>query len=134
MLAHIAGTLGVDAEEIIRLGRTNPDEGAEPFGVTQFALRTSRAANGVSRRHGEVAREMWQPMWADRAVDDVPITLRHQRRAHPDLARPADVGAAGPPPRRGLARPRDRPRDLGAGRRHPGQGAVGRPHARSARS
>ncbi len=73
-LAHIAGTLGVDAEEIIRLGRTNPDEGAEPFGVTQFALRTSRAANGVSRRHGEVAREMWQPMWADRAVDDVPIT------------------------------------------------------------
>jgi glycogen phosphorylase len=55
------------------LGRTNPDEAAEPFGVTQFALRTSRTANGVSRRHGEVAREMWQPMWADREVDDVPI-------------------------------------------------------------
>jgi len=73
-LAQIAGTLGVDAEEIIRLGRTNPAEPGEPFGVTQFALRTSRAANGVSRRHGEVAREMWQPMWADRAVDDVPIT------------------------------------------------------------
>ena len=34
--------------EIIRLGRTNPEEEAEPFGVTQFALRTSRAANGVS--------------------------------------------------------------------------------------
>src|SRR3954452_19948206 len=73
-LAHIAGTLGVEAEEIIALGRTNPEEGAEPFGVTQFALRTSRAANGVSRRHGEVAREMWQAMWPDRAVDDVPIT------------------------------------------------------------
>ena len=61
-------------EEIISLGRTNPDEGAEPFGVTQFALRTSRAANGVSRRHGEVAREMWQAMWPEKAVDDVPIT------------------------------------------------------------
>jgi len=73
-LAQIAGTLGVDAEEIISLGRTNRAEGAEPFGVTQFALRTSRAANAVSRRHGEVAREMWQPMWADRDVDDVPIT------------------------------------------------------------
>src|SRR3954451_19107800 len=73
-LAHIAGTLGVEAEEIISLGRTNPEEGAEPFGVTQFALRTSRAANGVSRRHGEVAREMWNPMWAEREVDDVPIT------------------------------------------------------------
>src|SRR3954452_14518735 len=73
-LAHIAGNLGVTAEEIIALGRTNPEEGAEPFGVTQFALRTSRAANAVSRRHGEVAREMWNPMWADRRVDDVPIT------------------------------------------------------------
>ena len=30
-----------------------------PFGVTQAALRMSRAANAVSRRHGEVAREMW---------------------------------------------------------------------------
>ena len=133
-LAHIAGTLGVDAEEIIRLGRTNPDEGAEPFGVTQFALRTSRAANGVSRRHGEVAREMWQPMWAEQRRRRRADHLRHQRRAHPDLARPADVGAAEPPPRRGLAGPRDRSRDLGAGRRHPGQGAVGRPHGAARRS
>jgi starch phosphorylase len=74
VLAQTASALGVDADEIVSLGRTNPSEAAEPFGVTQFALRTSRTANGVSRRHGEVAREMWQPMWADRAVDDVPIT------------------------------------------------------------
>ncbi len=73
VLAQTAADLGVDAEEIVSLGRTNPSETAEPFGVTQFALRTSRTANGVSRRHGEVAREMWQPMWADREVDDVPI-------------------------------------------------------------
>lgn len=73
-LADIAGTLGVKPAEIISLGRTNPEEEAEPFGVTQFALRTSRAANGVARRHGEVAREMWQAMWPDKAVDDVPIT------------------------------------------------------------
>src|SRR4051794_12022486 len=74
VLKHIAGTLGGDAAEIISLGRTNPNEEAEPFGVTQFALRTSRAANGVSRRHGEVAREMWHAMWPDRPVESVPIT------------------------------------------------------------
>jgi starch phosphorylase len=74
VLSHIAGTLGVSPEEIIALGRTNPEEEAEPFGVTQFALRTSRAANGVSRRHGEVAREMWHAMWAGKPVDEVPIT------------------------------------------------------------
>jgi starch phosphorylase len=73
-LAQIAGTLGVAADEIIGLGRTNQAEQAEPFGVTQFALRTSRAANGVSRRHGEVAREMWHSMWPDKSVEDVPIT------------------------------------------------------------
>ena len=65
---------GVGGEEIVRLGRTHPDDGGEPFGVTQLALRGSRAANGVSRRHGDVAREMWQALWPDRAVDDVPIT------------------------------------------------------------
>ena len=67
------GGLDVDVEELIRLGRTHPDDEHEPFGVTQYALRTSRAANGVAKRHGEVAREMWQPLWPDRAVDDVPI-------------------------------------------------------------
>ena len=66
--------LGVDADDVVRRGRTHPDDGGEPFGVTQFALRTSRAANGVSRRHGEVARDMWQGLWPDRAVEDVPIT------------------------------------------------------------
>jgi glycogen phosphorylase len=74
VLAQTAGALGVSGEEIVALGRTNPDEAAEPFGVTQFALRTSRTANGVSKRHGEVAREMWQAMWVEKAVDDVPIT------------------------------------------------------------
>jgi starch phosphorylase len=33
----------------------------------------SRAANAVSRRHGEVAREMWSPLWGDRPVESVPI-------------------------------------------------------------
>ena len=73
VLAPLAGDLGIDIESLIGLGRTHPDEPAEPFGVTQFALRTSRTANAVSARHGEVAREMWNDLWPDRAVDEVPI-------------------------------------------------------------
>jgi starch phosphorylase len=73
-LRDVAGDLGIDPWQIVALGRTHPDDGNEPFGVTQFALRTSRAANGVSRRHGEVARRMWQGLWPERHVDDVPIT------------------------------------------------------------
>jgi starch phosphorylase len=72
-LRGLADSLGIDVEAIVRRGRTNPDDDWEPFGVTQFALRTSRAANGVSRRHGEVAREMWQGLWPDRPVEEVPI-------------------------------------------------------------
>jgi transposase len=42
--------------------------------VTQFSLRTSRAANAVSRRREGVAREMWWGLWPERAVEAVPIT------------------------------------------------------------
>ena len=66
--------VGTDLDELIRLGRTHPDDEHEPFGVTQYALRTSRAANGVAKRHGEVARDMWQELWPDRPVDEVPIS------------------------------------------------------------
>jgi glycogen phosphorylase len=73
-LAGIASEMGVDPDELVRRGRTHPEESAEPFGVTQFALRSSRIANAVSARHGEVAREMWHELWPDRPVDEVPIT------------------------------------------------------------
>jgi glycogen phosphorylase len=65
--------LALPEAEVIALGRTDPDDAAEPFGMTQAALRLSRAANGVSRRHGEVARKMWSALWPDRSADGVPI-------------------------------------------------------------
>ena len=72
-LGGLCAELGLDGDLVARLGRSHPDEDAEPFGVTQFALRTSRCANAVSRRHGEVARAMWQHLWPERADADVPI-------------------------------------------------------------
>jgi glycogen phosphorylase len=72
-IGRLADELSVPVSEVIELGRTNPEDAAQPFGVTQAALRLSRAANAVSRRHGEVAREMWHELWADGPVDKVPI-------------------------------------------------------------
>jgi starch phosphorylase len=72
-IGSLVAQLGIDSGEVIALGRTHPDDPDEDFGVTQAALRMSRAANGVSRRHGEVAREMWQPLWPNLPVDQVPI-------------------------------------------------------------
>jgi starch phosphorylase len=81
-LGSFAAELGVTPAELLALGHNarrgdddpaHTDNGA-PFGVTQAALRLSRGAGAVSRRHGEVAREMWRdPMWPDREVDQVPI-------------------------------------------------------------
>ncbi len=72
-IAGLARDLGRDPRELIALGRTDPEDEAEPFGVTQAALRLSRAANAVSRRHGDVAREMWHALWPERDVAQVPI-------------------------------------------------------------
>jgi starch phosphorylase len=72
-LGGLTASMGADPMEVIRLGRTRPEDDGEPFGVSQFALRTSRAANGVSRRHGQVARRMWCALWPGCEDDDVPI-------------------------------------------------------------
>jgi starch phosphorylase len=72
-VARLAGQLGSSAEQVAALGRDQPDDENAPFGVTQAALRMSRASNGVSRRHGEVAREMWHGLWPDRVEADIPI-------------------------------------------------------------
>jgi starch phosphorylase len=72
-LTGLAGELGIEAGDLLALGRTNPADDQESFGVTQAALRMSAAANGVSRRHGEVARTMWHGMWPEREPQDVPI-------------------------------------------------------------
>jgi starch phosphorylase len=72
-LRGLADELGVEPEELVRLGATRPGEEAHSFGVTQAALHLSSAAGGVSRRHGEVARAMWKDVWREREVGDVPI-------------------------------------------------------------
>jgi starch phosphorylase len=72
-VGRLARELGSEPGELTALGRNEPSDPHAPFGVTQAALRMSRASNAVSRRHGEVAREMWHGLWPDRELDQVPI-------------------------------------------------------------
>jgi starch phosphorylase len=73
VLAPTINELGIAPDDLLDLGRTRPGDGDEEFGMTQAALRLSRAANGVSARHGRVARSMWKQLWPARAIDGVPI-------------------------------------------------------------
>src|SRR6185436_10176848 len=41
--------------------------------MTVLALKTCRSANAVSELHGVVSRQMWQCLWPDKKLKDVPI-------------------------------------------------------------
>ena len=62
-VGDLAAEGGLDRERLLELGRFGDEPG---FGLTPFALRLSSYANGVSDLHGEVAREMWAPLWPGR--------------------------------------------------------------------
>ena len=65
--------LSLNDQQLLGLGRVNPDDHGEWFTMTVLGLKTARAANGVSKLNGEVARDQWKDMFADRPVDEVPI-------------------------------------------------------------
>ncbi len=73
VLPDLSGHTGLDWPELMALARVRPEDGSEPFGLTPLALRLAGASNGVSRLHGSVARSMWQSVWPDRGVDEIPI-------------------------------------------------------------
>jgi len=65
--------LGLSMDEFLKLGRVNGDS-QEWFGLTPLALRMCRSSNGVSKKHGEVSRELWHKMWPNVQTNEVPIT------------------------------------------------------------
>ena len=69
-LGGFADTLHLPWERVLELGSSG-DPASQSFGMTSLALRASRAANAVSRRHGEVARTMWRQLYP--ATQRVPI-------------------------------------------------------------
>ena len=63
-----------DTEKLLALGRIDVTDASETLCMTVLALRGSRYANGVSKLHGEVSREMWHSMWPNEPVTNVPIS------------------------------------------------------------
>ncbi len=67
--------LKLTEDEFFALGRIDPDNTAESFGMTPLALRMCRSANGVSEKHGDVSRGLWEAMFPGvEHSNDVPIT------------------------------------------------------------
>ncbi len=72
-LASKATDLGLTMDDLLALGRSNPDNKHETFCMTVLALRLSRNTNGVSELHGHVSRDMWQNIWPGVPGEEVPI-------------------------------------------------------------
>ena len=74
-LSVYASDAGFDIERVIRWGVpiTERDR-ANEMSMTVFGLRmAANYSNGVSKLHGEVARQMWKHLWPERSASEIPI-------------------------------------------------------------
>ena len=64
--------LGIDRDRFLSLG-AHPDAPNNGFNMTVLAMRLSAYHNAVSRRHGEVTRQMWKNLWEGIPETRIPI-------------------------------------------------------------
>lgn len=64
--------LGLSREEFLNLGRENVGD-HEMFSMPVLAMRLSSRTNGVSGLHAWVSRGMWQSLFPETPLDEVPI-------------------------------------------------------------
>lgn len=72
-LAPVLRFGGLPKGELAALGCERPKQAKEPLCMTVLALRLCGAANGVSKLHGEVSREMWTEAYGGVPAAEVPI-------------------------------------------------------------
>jgi starch phosphorylase len=70
---NIWPTLEISHERFFDLGRNTNIHQHENFSLTVLALNLSYQANGVSRLHGEVSRDMWQKVYPGVPISEIPI-------------------------------------------------------------
>jgi starch phosphorylase len=63
---------GLDVRQIIELG-AEPDGDGSLFNMAVMGLRLAQRANGVSRLHGHVSRDMFRGLWPGFETAEVPI-------------------------------------------------------------
>ena len=64
--------IGITREQFIDFGRQDIGWG-EKFSMPRLALQLSGLRNGVSELHGQVSRGLFQSVWPDRKLEEVPI-------------------------------------------------------------
>ena len=71
--SYAQDTLGITVHDLLALGRQNPHDSSEPFNMAYLAIRGSGAVNGVSRLHGKVSRQLFEPLFPHWPESELPI-------------------------------------------------------------
>ena len=64
---------GVTIDTLMSLGHFPGESPDDPFNMAVMGLRLAGKSNGVARLHGRTSREMFQGLWPDVPVDEIPI-------------------------------------------------------------
>ena len=72
-LGPLCDKLGISHDQLMGLGRVEPQNDEETFCMTVIGLKLSRRANAVSSLHGHISRRMWANLWPWRVEEEVPI-------------------------------------------------------------
>jgi len=65
--------LGLTLQDLLALGRQNPNDSSESFNMAYLAIRGSGAVNGVSHLHGKVSRHLFEPLFPHWPAEEVPV-------------------------------------------------------------
>jgi alpha-glucan phosphorylases len=65
--------LGISRHQLLALGREDPGNESEKFNMAYLAIRGSGAVNGVSRLHGQVSRQIFEPLYPKWPANEIPV-------------------------------------------------------------
>ncbi|HSL62285.1 MAG TPA: alpha-glucan family phosphorylase [Desulfotignum sp.] len=73
-ISPYAEKFGISEQELLSWGEVPGAGGEHKFSMFCFGVSFSGYINGVSRLHGQVARQMWQGLWPRRRKEEIPIS------------------------------------------------------------
>lgn len=72
--AQLLSTLvGVPVDQLLALGRRDASDANEPFNMAYLAIRGCGRVNGVSQLHGQVSRNIFQPLFPRWPEIEIPV-------------------------------------------------------------
>jgi starch phosphorylase len=65
--------LAISVNDLLAMGRQNPEDNSEAFNMAYLAVHGSGQINGVSKLHGKVSKQIFQPLFPHWPQEDLPI-------------------------------------------------------------